>query len=392
MITKKELFDLVNQIGEELNQTVFRHVYEEILKKPDLRNTLNPAFPYPRELRMAILNDYFVVEYIGPEIEGEDLIRISGTYAPRQNVYDFLGIDISHLNAKSIPSVDNIYDVSFFLGGSMDYLCDYFYDITQMPSQYIYLTGYLDFSKIDRPICVSNTTFFWTDKEGRLKIKHIDFLEIFPQLEEGIGYHDEKSMQHLSSFITSLNVPKYNIDLHRKLNDFIQLINSDETSEPEITKYLEDNPEILQISFGAHALNPQKVLRWQYTTDKKDLKPDFLIERMDGFVDILEFKLPRIKSTPIVGRNERQHPSFEIDSAIAQINLYNEWCIQEVNRQWAKTEYYLNINQPVKYLVIGHSDEFTAEERQRLRSTRDIVIFTYDEFIELARYQIYRVR
>lgn len=392
LFTEEELLKFIISVVNDLNQTVFLKVYKETLKKPYLRNTLNPAFPYPKELKIAIIKDCLAVEYVGPEIEDEDAINISGGYYPDKSVLDFLNIDLSHINTQVIPCNESIYDVSFFLGDSLGYLCDYFYDITQIPSGSFFLNGYIDISNIDKPICISNTNFFWTDKDGRLKIRHIDFLEIFPRLKEGIGYHDEKSLQHFSNFIVNLQVPKYNVDVHRKLNEFIHLINLTETSEVQITKYLEDNPEILQISFGAHKLNSQKILKWQYSTDKSDLKPDFLIERMDGFVDILEFKLPRIKTTPIVGTMERRQPSFEIDSAIAQVNLYNEWCLQDINRQWAEIEYGIKIMHPVKYLVIGHSNDFTAEDRQRLRSSRDTIIFTYDEFIEMARFQIYRIR
>lgn len=47
---------------------------------------------------------------------------------------------------------------------------------------------------------------------------------------------------------------------------------------------------------------------------------------------------------------------------------------------------------PTKILIIGHSKDFTPENRQQLRKTRNTAVFTYDEFIEMARYQIYRVR
>jgi hypothetical protein len=392
MIEKHEFNRFITGIVNDLNNIVFREVNDAIEKKPELRNHINPAFPYPRELRIGLLRNCLAVEYIGPEILDSSIFKTSGIYLPNHNVFDFLGIEINHLPCISMPMSENIDNTAFFLGESISYLCDYFYDFTQMPSELIQLNGYIDFSEPVNPIYISNTTFFWTDSDGTLKIRHIDFLEIFPYTDEGVGYHDIKSLEYFASFIINYTVPTYKIELHRKLNEFIEFINLPDISEPDITKYLEKNPEILQISFGAHNLNPQTDLIWQYDTDKPNLKPDFLIEKMDGFCDILEFKLPKLKSKPIVGTEVRQHPSFEIDSAIAQINEYDYWFAQEVNRRWLEENKGIRVLNPIKHLVIGHSDEFNSEDRRKLRSTRGISVFTYDEFIELARFQIYRIR
>jgi len=195
----------------------------------------------------------------------------------------------------------------------------------------------------------------------------------------------------ISTFLIYNKVPKYNVELHRILNEFIQLVKA-KPLETTITNYLEENSLILQISFGFHELNPQKILKWQYKTDRKDLKPDFLPTRMDGFCDIVEFKLPYIKSTPLVGGENRKHPSYEIDKAIAQAEEYEAYLEQEVNRDWVQKTFGIKVLHPTKYIIIGHSNEFSAEERRKLSKTRNTVFFTYDEFIEMARYQIYRMQ
>ena len=41
---------------------------------------------------------------------------------------------------------------------------------------------------------------------------------------------------------------------------------------------------------------------------------------------------------------------------------------------------------------MGHSKDFTPEERQLIRKQRKTTFFTYDEFIEMARFQIYRIK
>ena len=168
----------------------------------------------------------------------------------------------------------------------------------------------------------------------------------------------------------------------------IGLINLQETNEVDITEH----PEILQYAFGMNKLNAQTLLKWQYQTQDKDLKPDFMPERMDGYCDIMEFKMPHLDGKCIVGTNERKQPSYQVDSAIAQINKYDEWCSQKINTDWLEKEYNMKVFKPNKYLIMGHSSDFTAEDRRRLREERNIIIYTYDEFIEIARYQIYRYR
>ena len=81
----------------------------------------------------------------------------------------------------------------------------------------------------------------------------------------------------------------------------IGLINLQETNEVDITEH----PEILQYAFGMNKLNAQTLLKWQYQTQDKDLKPDFMPERMDGYCDIMEFKMPNLDGKCIVGTNER---------------------------------------------------------------------------------------
>ncbi|MEQ8454978.1 MAG: DUF4263 domain-containing protein [Sandaracinaceae bacterium] len=146
------------------------------------------------------------------------------------------------------------------------------------------------------------------------------------------------------------------------------------------------HPEILQLAFGCHELHPETTLEWQYETDREDLRPDFMPVKMDGFADIVEFKLPWLKGKPVVGPATRTKPSAEVDTALAQIDEYEEWCAQDVNRRWLEEEKGIRVHAPMTYLVIGHQSEFTAEDRQRFRKRRNAIIVTYDEFVEMARH------
>jgi len=112
-----------------------------------------------------------------------------------------------------------------------------------------------------------------------------------------------------------------------------------------------------------------------------------------GFADILEFKLPRLTGKAMVGEYPRNMASHEVDKAIEQIDSYEEYCSQEINSQWVDATYGIRLAHPRTTLVMGHSKDFSPEDRQKLRARRNVSsVFTYDEFIDLARMQLYRVR
>jgi hypothetical protein len=169
--------------------------------------------------------------------------------------------------------------------------------------------------------------------------------------------------------------------IHEKLDEFTKLISDPNKLEPEITKFLENNPEILQLGLSATDLNPQVLLEWQFPTEERNLKPDFMPTSRDGYADIVDFKLPKLRSKPIVGRSSRPNPSFEVDDALSQIYRYREWCSQVVNQRWLLETKKIKVKNPRVYLVIGHAEEFSPEKRQELRSIREGVIWTYDEII-----------
>lgn len=389
---REDFETFVQDLVAELNTHVFGPIFDHLQLDSSLREGLNPAFPFPNTIRVGLLDECLVVEYVGPEVKDSDSFDIEGVYEPSMSVLDFLGIDLQHLSVPVLYAPNQVMNVSSFLGGAIDHLCDYFYDFTQVPSEAMMLNGFPEFSKPIEHTVVSNFNCFWTDQDGALKIKHVDFLEIFPLKNGDVYYHSKESYGAFARAILGTHVPKYRVKLHEALNRLIELINLPDTHEPMITKFIESTPELLQISLGANDLNPQVKLEWQFETEDDDLIPDFLIERMDGYCDILDFKLPSLKSSPTVGTSSRRHPSFEIDTAIAQLQKYEEWCSQAVNQKWLEKNNGIKLMHPQKYLIIGRSGDFSAADRQRLRQTRSTMVLTYDEFIEMARFQIYRVR
>lgn len=226
------------------------------------------------------MKGYLAVEYVGPEqLEDDDFHASCAFYV---NLLNFLNIDLSHLHYHTIPiqNVDCIENMNFFLGDSIDVLCDYSYKFFHDTESAVF-GGIFDFNSATQPLYISNSTFFWTDEFGNLKVKRIDFGELWPLQNRCWVY--PTNPDKLANLILKCPVPSYNIKLHKKLNEFIEFINSSDNNEPSITKFIEENPEILQLSLGVRDLNPQICLEWQYSTTKPNLKPDFMPLGLDGY-------------------------------------------------------------------------------------------------------------
>lgn len=386
---EENIDNVITDISSRLKDAVFGKIYDILEQKPSLRKNLNPAFPFPREIRIGLLKEYLVIEYLGPERRNERSFKVASVR--RETLLDFLEIDIAHLNNPTLPVPDGIENYNLFLGYSLKPLSNYLYNFVD-GRDYSLINGIFDFDSIKEPIHISNSTFFWTDEAGALKIRRIDFLEIWPARPEAWVYRTKESFSEFADFIIQCSVPTYDVKLHETLNRFIELIHVADIPETTVTKFLGDHPEILQLALGANQLNPQVLLEWQYQTDKGNLQPDFMPVGMDGYADIVEFKLPHLKSKPIVGSDTRSQPSFEIDSALAQIDEYEDWCSQEIHQKWLFDNKKIKVKNPRRYLIIGHSKDFSAEKRQELRSRRRTVVLTYDEIIEMARFQLYRAR
>jgi hypothetical protein len=391
-ISEAEFRALVGTIANGLNAEVFPRVAAALRADPALRRNLNRAFPFPGRLRVGVVPSHLLVEYVGEEDEDDPQFSVEGHWKPGWTVWDFLGIEPASISAAPvIPWPRRLENMQVFLGDAMEILGDYLYDIVANPQDLI-LNGVPDFTVATEPTFLSNVTFLYSDSKGSFRIRHIDFLELWPVEKGGWPYHSKESFPTFADFLVNYKVPSYSHRLHGDLNEFIRLVKQNGVREPTLTSYLAEHPQILQLAFGADALNPQVLLKWQDESGRPDLKPDFMPTKMDGYCDIVEFKLPSVNGSAVVGTASRKRPSAEVDAALAQIDEYQEWAEQDRNRAWLQAEKGLKVHSPHTYLVVGHRDEFTAEERQRLRRRRNATIYTYDEFIEMARMHLYRIR
>ncbi|MBA7586644.1 hypothetical protein ES708_28647 [subsurface metagenome] len=248
---------------------------------------------------------------------------------------------------------------------------------------------------------IINGLFFHADENG-LKTRHIKWIDFLP-----LQYDDSNPDYDTFGINISILSNLVEIDAHYvyplpleddfkfsklpQINRFIELTGNNDTTEPQITKFLAEdkNKFILTMGFLAKDIHHQVECEWQ-SEEKDNIIPDFFIVRPNGYADIVEFKLPYTKSKAIVGRNHRETFSAEINSYISQTRNYRTYFDDPNNRKWVKDKYGIKVHHPRKILVIGRRWDFSNDDwKEIINDYKDIEIMTYDDLVDGVIAQFY---
>lgn len=248
---------------------------------------------------------------------------------------------------------------------------------------------------------IINGLFFDADHQG-LKTRHIKWLDFVPltfddshpeqdELKINLGYL-KGLVEHDAEFQYPLPAKDdYKYNKLPQLNRFIELVANQSNSETDITSFLEkqENKFILTMGFLGKNVYPQLEFVWQ-SEDKPSLKPDFMVEKPSGLCDIVEFKLPELKGSAIVGKVNRETFSAEINSYISQTRTYRSYFEDPANRAWTKQIHNIEVHYPKRILVVGRRADFKPHEwREIINDYRDIEIITFDDLIDGVVAQFY---
>lgn len=69
--------------------------------------------------------------------------------------------------------------------------------------------------------------------------------------------------------------------------------------------------------------------------------------RANGYADIIEIKLPNIKSNSIVGKNNREYFISELNTYITQTRVYATFFDDPNNRRWFESRYGFKVYKPM---------------------------------------------
>jgi hypothetical protein len=177
-----------------------------------------------------------------------------------------------------------------------------------------------------------------------------------------------------------------------QMNRFVEFIGNKTNTEPEITRLLasEDFRFALKMRFSANEIHAECNCEWQ-SEQRAAIKPDFFVVGTDGYADIVEFKLPELSASVVVGSNNRETFSATINSYISQTRVYRDYFDDPNNRAYVKTTFGFDVYKPKRYLIVARRWDFnTREWREIAADHQDLIILTYDDLIDGVVVQFYK--
>jgi hypothetical protein len=246
-------------------------------------------------------------------------------------------------------------------------------------------------------------SFFFDSNDNGLITRHIKWIDFIPlniikdedevkELAIHFEIYRDELIENDAKYIYPMpDKEDYKYAKLPIINRFIELAGNKTTSEPTITKFLssQENQFILSMAFLARSVHYQLSCEWQ-SEEKNALEPDFFVVHPNGYADIVEFKLPDLKSSTITGRANRETFSAEINSYISQTRVYSAYFDDPNNRKWFEGKYGFKVHHPKRILVVGRRSDFSNEEwREIVADYRDIEIITYDDLVSGITAQFY---
>ena len=188
----------------------------------------------------------------------------------------------------------------------------------------------------------------------------------------------ESDTQRFGRYAIELNGrPRYNPSDIETLEN---LIINPETKEIELQKFLEKNPHML-LGGEYHKLHGQLRL----DDSNRILIPDFFIQSVNGFCDILEIKRPTARL--FIKQKNRSHHTAHVTSAIAQTYEYKRFFDAPINRTVFAEKYDLQVFNPRLILLAGRDSEFEniLDKKMIEASYINFKLFTYDDLLSIAK-------
>ena len=214
-----------------------------------------------------------------------------------------------------------------------------------------------------------------------------------------------ESLAELESYICSVfNTKEYNHKIRGlsiskraskiaswKALELHTLILSDGIRETTIGDYYFRNPEVAKAAFGTDNFVYEPSLKWiehDGSVDDVAINPDMLIERDDGYFDIVDLKLAGLRRVNLT-KGERRRRRFVdyVAEGIAQLNHYESYFQFKRNAEWALEKYNIRVKDPNLILVVGNQENFILQEvNQALMAYKSEKLIVIDHETILRNY------
>lgn len=398
--------DIIN-ILQDITKCYWGQIHKYVKKNPKLINKITGFLLKPEKLIVYVGKTHLAIEYIGSE-KIDELPRSSSDlelqiydYTLSENSFleDIIGFKYNSTSNIAIPLSPFSIDLVLPTNKGFDRLMELNWNLDAQ-NMFLAFNSPAPILIEDQFTRIINGLFFDSNENGLITrhIKWIDFIPLkYNDIDENTAnisinatYYYKKLVENDAEFIYPLP-NEYKLKKLPQINRFIELLANYNVKETDITKFLsqDENKFILTMQFGAKNIFPELLCEWQ-SENKENIKPDFFILQANGYANILEFKLPKLKSKSIVGKSNRELFSAEINSFIAQTRVYETYFEDPNNRKWFENKYHFKVNKPKRIIVSGRRSDFISDEFREIQADfRSIELLTFDDLIDGIIAQFY---
>jgi len=398
MVKAHSYKDFILQVGQWLMENYWAPMWRTVQAEPELVGVVPGFLIQPEKLIYYIGRTHIGIEYVGPERLTE---MPTGKGVVTAQYFDYslkecnllneiIGLDFSD-GTIALPLPPLSEDLVLPTNAGFDELERLKWNWAAQEMALGLNTGGLmapegQFTRI------VNGRFFDVGESG-LKVRYIRWLDLIPCKYDGSGDEFDRFSMDLSIFsgLAKMDprrpfpVPDdFRLDRLQRVNRFVELLGDRSLTEPRITSALADKKFefILRMRFSATTVYPELLCEWQ-GGKRKAIKPDFSVVGPDGFADIVEFKLPETAGVTVVGRDNREAFSAQVNSYIAQTRVYLEHFDDPRNREYVQKTYGFQAYKPRRFLVVGRRWHFSNSAWRAIAADHHgLSIMTYDDLID----------
>ncbi|QZP22867.1 Shedu anti-phage system protein SduA domain-containing protein [Pseudomonas sp. DR208] len=153
--------------------------------------------------------------------------------------------------------------------------------------------------------------------------------------------------------------------------------------ETTIGKFINDHPEVIHKAFRCKSFLHEKSFKWlesKFEIVEKEIRPDLLVLRDDGFYDIYDLKTAVDAKKSLTNTKSSRRKFIDcVSDGVAQLINYREYFKYEKNAKYALENHGVRVSDPELVLVVGSMDNFSAlEVEQAAMMYQKVTIIDYD--------------
>jgi Domain of unknown function (DUF4263) len=398
--------DMILKLGELLMKSYWGPMYDYLKNRPDLVKSVPGFLIKPERIVFYLGKTHLAIEYFGPE-RIQELPKDGGnvqfqifdySQSDRNFIEQIIGFEYDSTAKLELPIEGVTEGLLFPTNAGFDKLEELNWNFAAQSAVWGFNIDKMVVSKNSFARIV-NGLFFDADENG-LRTRHIKWLDIVPIFYDdtdpemdtfGFDFGPYNKMVELDCQYVYPIPEGFEFEKLTRINRFIELVGTKETTEPEITRFLaeEKNKFILTMAFFAKEVRHQLKCVWQ-SEEKEAIQPDFFVIQPNDFANIVEFKLPYLESETVVGIPNRETFSARINSYISQTRVYKAYFDDPINRRWFEQTYGFKVRDPKRILVIGRRWDFSNDAwKDIVGDFKDVEIMTYDDLVAGVTAQFY---